>query len=163
MAMCSRGLCKNSRAAVCPCRDRSAGAHRAVGSVERGSVGRRARSMESRRRPVDGRRPCPRRQADRGQVTAVVRKNGLEVGMIYWGGSASDAQWMDQARLHIREVAAFVKARGWHDATASAGYIGFSATGCLIVSRLEMPPCLSLSRARIAIARESPSSPRSLL
>ncbi|MEW6438575.1 MAG: carboxypeptidase-like regulatory domain-containing protein [Pseudomonadota bacterium] len=40
------------------------------------------------------------------QVTAIARKNGLKVGMIYWGGGASDAQWMDQARLHIREVAA---------------------------------------------------------
>ena len=40
------------------------------------------------------------------QVAAVARQNGLKVGMIYWGGGSSDAQWMDQARLHLREVAA---------------------------------------------------------
>jgi hypothetical protein len=40
------------------------------------------------------------------QVATVARQNGLKVGMIYWGGGSSDAQWMDQARLHIREVAA---------------------------------------------------------
>jgi hypothetical protein len=40
------------------------------------------------------------------QVAAVARQNGLKVGMIYWGGGASDAQWMDRARLLIREVAA---------------------------------------------------------
>jgi hypothetical protein len=39
------------------------------------------------------------------QVAAVARQNGLKVGMIYWGGGSSDAQWMDQARLHTREVA----------------------------------------------------------
>jgi hypothetical protein len=27
----------------------------------------------------------------------------LQAGVIYWG-SGSDAQWMDEARLHIREV-----------------------------------------------------------
>jgi hypothetical protein len=45
------------------------------------------------------------------EVAAVARKNGLKVGMIYWGGGSSDAQWMDQARLHVREVeAAGIKA-----------------------------------------------------
>jgi hypothetical protein len=40
------------------------------------------------------------------EVAAVSRRNGLQVGMIYWGGGGSDAQWMDEARLHIREVEA---------------------------------------------------------
>jgi hypothetical protein len=40
------------------------------------------------------------------EVSMVARRNGLEVGMIYWGGGGSDSQWMDQARLHIREVEA---------------------------------------------------------
>lgn len=38
------------------------------------------------------------------EVSSVVRRNGLEVGMIYWGGGGSDVQWMDNARLHIREI-----------------------------------------------------------
>ncbi len=39
------------------------------------------------------------------QVFSVARRNGLKVGMIYWGGgSGRDAQWMDNARLHVREI-----------------------------------------------------------
>jgi hypothetical protein len=37
-------------------------------------------------------------------TAAVARANGLSVGMIYWGGGTSDAQWMDRARLHINAV-----------------------------------------------------------
>ena len=48
--------------------------------------------IESRRRP--GR-----------ELAAVACRNSLQVGMI-WGGGSSDAQWMDQARLHIRETEA---------------------------------------------------------
>jgi hypothetical protein len=42
------------------------------------------------------------------EVSTVARRNGLRVGMMYWGGgrAVSDAQWMDWARLHIREVEA---------------------------------------------------------
>jgi hypothetical protein len=37
-------------------------------------------------------------------VSAVARRNRLKVGMIYWGGGSNDAQWMQRARLHVREV-----------------------------------------------------------
>jgi hypothetical protein len=40
------------------------------------------------------------------EVSTVARRNRLQVGMMYWGGGSSDAQWMDWARLHIREVEA---------------------------------------------------------
>jgi hypothetical protein len=40
------------------------------------------------------------------EVSTVARRNSLKVGIIYWGGGGSDAQWMDEARLHIREVEA---------------------------------------------------------
>jgi hypothetical protein len=40
------------------------------------------------------------------EVSTVARRNGLLVGMFYWGGGGSDAQWMDRARLHLREVEA---------------------------------------------------------
>jgi hypothetical protein len=40
------------------------------------------------------------------EVSTVARRNGLRVGMFYWGGGSSDAQWMDWARMHIREVEA---------------------------------------------------------
>lgn len=40
------------------------------------------------------------------KVAGVARRNGLHVGMIYWGGGAGDEAWMDAARLHIREVQA---------------------------------------------------------
>ncbi len=39
-------------------------------------------------------------------VATIARSNGLQVGMIYWGGGGSDAAWMDAARLHVREVEA---------------------------------------------------------
>ena len=41
------------------------------------------------------------------EASTMARRNGLEVGMIYWGGGGGgDAQWMDNARLHIREIEA---------------------------------------------------------
>jgi hypothetical protein len=42
------------------------------------------------------------------EVSTVAGRNGVQVGTFYWGAGAagSDAQWMDWARLHIREVEA---------------------------------------------------------
>ena len=39
-------------------------------------------------------------------AVSIARRNGLKVGMIYWGGGSGDAQWMDAARLHFREIEA---------------------------------------------------------
>jgi hypothetical protein len=40
------------------------------------------------------------------EAASVARRNDLKVGMIYWGGGSGDAQWMDAARLHFREIEA---------------------------------------------------------
>ncbi|HYL98334.1 MAG TPA: hypothetical protein VEZ90_05215, partial [Blastocatellia bacterium] len=43
-------------------------------------------------------------------AVSVARANGLRVGMIYWGGGATDQVWMRNARTHID----YVEASGIH-------------------------------------------------